>query len=124
MIHVKYYNFSYSGNPDIMPTGVMIRNRAILAWQRCGGKCDVIQETKECNRRCCPVNCQYTKWKVSKSGCRCDLGIHCPGFIQKKVCFRKRTKITEASCGGYCDDIIIEPICGLPCCYKPCVLGG
>ncbi|XP_052767838.1 protocadherin Fat 4-like [Mya arenaria] len=82
---------------------------------------DSLFEMEECNRHCCPVDCQYTPW--SKWGmCYCTSD-GCGGGGERYNCRRSRQLVMNASCGGYCDDVSVQEECGLLCCYRDCVTG-
>ena len=105
--------------------GITSRYRQQLAAPSCGGNCTGSKfETSECNRKCCPSNCRFTKWAKDKRSCRCDVGTFCVGAFRKEVCFWRREKLSEASCGGFCEDKTFLPVCESPCCLQNCVFGG
>ncbi|WAR18645.1 FAT4-like protein [Mya arenaria] len=102
--------------------GTRRREQLVLREAACGGMCpDSLFEMEECNRHCCPVDCQYTPW--SKWGmCYCTSD-GCGGGGERYNCRRSRQLVMNASCGGYCDDVSVQEECGLLCCYRDCVTG-
>ena len=102
--------------------GSRYRTRVVFQNAECGGTCPLdIKETENCNRKCCPVDCTFTDWS-SWTSCTCTED-GCDGDGERYKCFRKRTMLSDAKCGGYCDNQTKNAQCGYPCCYRDCLPG-
>ncbi|KAI8744492.1 spondin-1 [Biomphalaria glabrata] len=103
-------------------SGLRERKRTILSPESCGGTCSgKVIESEPCNVRCCAENCDFTAW-TSWTSCRCSSNV-CSDPSPWSVCVRYRDKVKNATCGGYCDNIIFQTQCNKPCCYKDCIMG-
>lgn len=102
-------------------SGVRSRKRVVFRDATCGGKCPYnVTETEPCNVRCCPVDCVFTPW-TDWGLCYCtDEG--CEGEGERHKCRRTRVKLSNSSCGGYCDEVTAQEACGYLCCRQDCVL--
>ncbi|KAH9509326.1 hypothetical protein Btru_046779 [Bulinus truncatus] len=104
-------------------SGLRARARQILAPEKCGGTCTGgTFESEPCNIRCCSENCEFSAWS-SWSSCRCSNN-SCGDPSSWNICVRYRDKIKNASCGGYCDNLVFQQQCVRPCCYKDCIMGA
>ncbi|XP_060581417.1 spondin-1-like [Ruditapes philippinarum] len=102
--------------------GSRTRTRVVFQKAECGGTCPFdIEENENCNRKCCPVDCTYTKWS-SWDSCSCTED-GCDGEGERFKCTRKRRKLTDSACGGYCDEQTTNIQCGYLCCYRDCIPG-
>ncbi|KAL8601315.1 hypothetical protein ACOMHN_054609 [Nucella lapillus] len=102
--------------------GTRNRTRSVLRDDGCRGTCKkAVKESEACNIRCCPQNCVYSSWN-HWAYCICSED-ECEKVGNRYVCLRSRQKVRQESCGGYCDNIIVQEKCGNPCCYRDCVLG-
>lgn len=97
--------------------GQTTRHREMLMPAQCGGHCPgKSEESKECNKRCCPKNCQFSEW--SPWECVCDE----MAASSSELCFRYRDRTTLQECGGFCLGTTVERKEGNLCCYRDCVL--
>ncbi|KAL4238399.1 hypothetical protein ACF0H5_003108 [Mactra antiquata] len=102
-------------------SGTRTRTRTVFQEASCGGFCPFdIQETEPCNIFCCPVDCVFTPWSSWKF-CYCSAN-GCEEEGERYKCKRLREKLSDASCGGYCDEVTTQEACGYLCCYRDCVL--
>lgn len=102
--------------------GTRTRSRTLFRDATCGGICPYnMEETEPCNRKCCPVDCTFTSWSKWEK-CHCtEEG--CDGSGERFKCSKMREKLTNATCGGYCDEQTTIEECGYLCCMRNCILG-
>lgn len=102
-------------------SGTRTRTRVVFQVESCGGSCPFdVREAEPCNRFCCPKDCTFTNWGLWTL-CYCT-DSECFGDGKRNKCKRMREKLSNASCGGYCDEETTQEWCGVLCCYRDCVL--
>jgi hypothetical protein len=94
-----------------------IRTRVILVQ---GEDCSsyTLEETQNCNERCCPVHCEVTDWVVPKDPCGFRDGVQHCGINT----LRSTREITVSpTCDGRpCPSLSHEELCDAGPCPRPC----
>jgi hypothetical protein len=97
-------------------SGTMTRLREVVSEAAFGGKnCPNTQQTRACNTRPCPINCELSAWGTfSECTKTCGMGFQ----------FRLRTVSTAAANGGTkCGDLREVRFCNKQGCPVDCVVG-
>ncbi|XP_074662803.1 protocadherin Fat 4-like [Tubulanus polymorphus] len=99
------------------------RKRAVLLAETCGGTCPYTKNEEEvCNKVCCPKNCEYSQWGAWGNSQICEENCEKKGLTTSRYVYERwRHRTAFQKCGGSCDAVYSERVCGALCCYKSCV---